>query len=74
MQNAAEWLIQNRIDHVLWLKAEYKLPKGTFDKINAQIRSHYYWREFYTASDDFRVGVWSRALPMDTTPGTAHQP
>lgn len=73
MQNAAEWLIQNRIDHVLWLKAEYKLPKGTFDKINAQIRSHYYWREFYTATDDFRVGIWSRALPMDTASGAAPQ-
>jgi uncharacterized protein DUF2298 len=64
MQNAAEWLVQNGIDHVLWLKAEYKLPKGTFEKIDSQIRSHYYWREFYRA-DDFRVGIWSRARPMD---------
>jgi len=62
MQDAAQWLIQNRIDHVLWLKTEYKLPKGTFEKIDDQIRSHYYWRELYRAND-FRVGFWSRALP-----------
>jgi hypothetical protein len=54
--------VQNRIDHVLWLKAEYKLPPGTFDKIDAQIRSAYYWREYYRAGD-FRVGLWSRKRP-----------
>jgi uncharacterized membrane protein len=62
MADSAEWLVQNRIDHVLWLKAEYKLPPGTFDKIDAQIRSAYYWREYYRAGD-FRVGLWSRKRP-----------
>jgi hypothetical protein len=63
MENAAEWLIQNRIAHALWLKTEYKLPKGTFEKIDERIRSQYYWRELYRAGD-FRVGIWSRALPI----------
>ena len=62
MDNPAEWLVQNRIDHVLWLKPEYKLPTGTFDKIDSQIKPQYYWREFYRAGD-FHVGVWSRATP-----------
>ena len=62
MENAAEWLVQNRIAQILWLKTEYKLPKGTFEKIDGQIRSQYYWREYYRAGD-FRVGIWSRALP-----------
>lgn len=62
MDDAANWLVQNRISHILWLKAEYKLPKGTFEKIDDQIRPQYYWREFYRAGD-FRVGIWTRALP-----------
>ena len=62
MENGAEWLVQNRIAHILWLKTEHKLPTGTFDTIDARIRSHYYWRELYRAGD-FRVGIWSRALP-----------
>jgi uncharacterized membrane protein len=60
MPDAADWLLENRIDHVLWLKPEYKLPAGTFEKIDGQIRGAYYWREFYSARD-FRVGVWSRS-------------
>jgi uncharacterized membrane protein len=62
MENGAEWLVQNRIAHVLWLRTEYKLPTDTFDRIHARIRSQYYWRELYRAGD-FRVGLWSRALP-----------
>ena len=56
---SAEWLIENRIDDVLWLKNDNKAPAGTFEKIQGQIEQHYYWREFYSA-DPFRVGVWSR--------------
>jgi len=61
LPDAAQWLTQNQIDHVLWLKAEYQLPKGSFDKISEQIRSEYYWQEYYRAGD-FRVGVWSRRV------------
>jgi len=61
LADSADWLIQNRIEHVLWLKAEYQLPKGAFEKIDQQIRSAYYWHEYYRAGD-FRVGVWSRRL------------
>jgi uncharacterized membrane protein len=59
MQNAAEWLLQNRIEFVLWLKSEGHMPAGTFEKIDAQITPSYYWQEYYRAGD-FRVGVWSR--------------
>ena len=39
MADSREWLVQNRIDHVLWLKTEYKLPPGTFEKIDTLIHS-----------------------------------
>jgi len=59
LPDSGQWLVQNGIDHVLWLKGEYKLPAGTFDKISAQIADQYYWQEYYRAGD-FRVGIWSR--------------
>jgi uncharacterized membrane protein len=61
MPDSAQWLVQNHIDFVLWLKAEGSLPKGTFEKIDEQIRADYYWEEYYRAGD-FRVGVWSRRV------------
>jgi uncharacterized membrane protein len=59
LPESAQWLLQNDIDFVLWLKADYELPKDSFTKVDQQIRSAYYWQEFYRA-DDFRVGLWSR--------------
>jgi uncharacterized membrane protein len=59
LTESAEWLLQNRIDHVLWLKTEGKLPAGTYERIDEQIGHAYFWREYYRAND-FRVGVWSR--------------
>jgi uncharacterized membrane protein len=61
LPDSAQWLLQNRIDFVLWLKAEHQLPRGTFARIDEQIRSAYYWQEYYRA-DDFRVGIWSRRV------------
>jgi uncharacterized membrane protein len=63
MANAADWLLQNDISHVLWLKTEDKLPLGTFDKLDAQIRSAYFWREYYRAGY-FRVGIWCRRISV----------
>ena len=63
LPDSAQWLLQNRIDFVLWLKAEYELPEGTFTKIDEQIRSAYYWQEYYRAGE-FRVGVWSRRAAL----------
>jgi hypothetical protein len=60
LADSARWLLENRIDHVLWLKTEAKMPAGAFDRIDAMIRPHYWWREYYRAGD-FRVGVWSRS-------------
>ena len=59
MPDAAEWLTQNRIEHVLWLKTEAGLPPNTFDTIDRQVRTAYFWREYYRVGE-FRVGVWSR--------------
>lgn len=67
LPDSAQWLLQNDIDFVLWLKPEYKLPQGTFAKIDEQIRSAYYWQEYYRAGE-FRVGIWSRRV---ATPGAA---
>jgi uncharacterized membrane protein len=67
LPDSAQWLLQNDIDFVLWLKSEYELPEGTFAKIDEQIRSAYYWQEYYQA-DEFRVGIWSRRIAM---PGVA---
>jgi hypothetical protein len=65
MADSADWLVQNQIAHVLWLKTEAKLPTGTFDRIDQQIRPAYFWREYYRVGD-FRVGVWSRRLSVAT--------
>ena len=59
MTDSARWLLNNRIDHVLWLKTEGKMAAGTWHRIQSQIRHAYFWRESYRA-DEFRVGVWSR--------------
>lgn len=67
LPNSAEWLTQNRIAHILWLKTEAKLPAGTFDAIDRQIRSEYFWREYYRVGE-FRVGVWSRRIPPPSHP------
>jgi uncharacterized membrane protein len=67
LPDSAQWLLQNDIDFVLWLKPEYDLPKGTFEKIDEQIRHAYYWQEFYRAQD-FRVGIWSRRASAPLAP------
>ena len=58
-KDSASWLIENEIEHVLWLKSEAKMPHGAWDRVESQIRDYYIWREYYRAGD-FRVGVWSR--------------
>jgi uncharacterized membrane protein len=67
LPHSADWLLQNGIDHVLWLKTEGKLPAGTFERIDEQIGHAYFWREYYRAGD-FRVGIWSRKA-ADRPPG-----
>ncbi len=58
LPNSAQWLEQNNIRYVLWLRSDHGL--GTFDQVNAQVQGHYLWREF-SAPGDFKVGVWSLA-------------
>jgi hypothetical protein len=67
LPESAQWLLQNDIDFVLWLKADYELPKDSFTKVDQQIRSAYYWQEFYRA-DDFRVGLWTRRAATPAGP------
>jgi hypothetical protein len=64
LPDAAQWLLQNRVNFVLWLKSEGKMPPGTFEKIDEQIRPAFYWQEYYRAGD-FRVGIWSRRMPSE---------
>lgn len=59
LEGSEEWLIENGIEHVLWLKEENTLPAGTFESIQARIQDRYYWRQFHAAGS-FRIGVWSR--------------
>jgi hypothetical protein len=59
LADPADWLAQNRIDHVLWLRTEAELPAGTFEALDARVRARYFWREYFRAGD-VRVGVWSR--------------
>lgn len=59
MPESAAWLLENKIDHVLWLKGEGQLPPGTYDKIERQIHEYYFWRE-YRRAGDLRAGVWTR--------------
>lgn len=64
MADSASWLLNNHIEHVLWLKTEMAMPEGTFSRIDQQIGGAYFWREYYRAGD-FRVGIWSRRVPAD---------
>ena len=59
LPDSSRWLVQNGIDCVLWLKGDNALPGASYDAINQQIGSTYYWREFYRAGE-FRVGMWTR--------------
>ena len=61
MPDAMQWLLENRVEFVLWLKSEIKVPTGTFEKIDEQISPAFYWQEYYRAGD-FRVGFWSRRI------------
>ena len=59
MPEAADWLVQNGIAHVLWLDSEAQLPEGTFERIDAQLRPQYGWQAFGPLGGK-RVGIWSR--------------
>ena len=72
MTDSARWLLNNRIDHVLWLKTEGKLAAGTWDRIQSQVRHAYFWREGTYRADEFRVGVWSRYVDAAAA-AVAHQ-
>ena len=63
LPDGMRWLLHNRIDHVLWLKTEAKAPPGTFERIDEAIGQAYFWQEYYRVGD-FRVGVWSRTVPL----------
>jgi hypothetical protein len=69
MPESLQWLLVNRIDHVLWLKSEMKQPAAAFGRINDAIGPAYDWHEFYRAGD-FRVGIWTR-VPFNTVPRAA---
>jgi uncharacterized membrane protein len=58
LTDSARWLEENGIQYVLWLKDDNQLAKGTYERIDQQIRGRYFWREYYSAGD-FRVGFWS---------------
>jgi uncharacterized membrane protein len=58
LPDAERWLEQNRVKYVLWLKDDNEAPAGTFEKIDQQIRSRYFWTDF-SVQTDARVGVWS---------------
>jgi uncharacterized membrane protein len=62
LEDAAEWLVENRIDYVLWLNSEADRPPGSFEKIQTRIAEAYYWRE-YSHAGGARVGFWSRRAP-----------
>lgn len=80
LPNSAEWLLENHVDHVLWLKSESQMPSDAFSLVNTQIGKYYLWREYYRAGS-FRVGLWSRrnypaaaSLTIDSTPLTPPTP
>jgi uncharacterized membrane protein len=73
MPESAEWLLQNDIAYVLWLKSENGLPRGTFDRIDGYLHPAYFWQEYYRAND-FRVGVWIRRKVPAFSPRTAATP
>jgi len=58
LPDSARWLEENGIQYVLWLKDDYQMPKGTYERIDQQIRGRYFWHESYSLGD-FRVGFWS---------------
>jgi uncharacterized membrane protein len=62
LEDSADWLTQNHVDHVLWLRPEGEQPEGSFDRIQLQISGAYYWREF-DRQGERRIGVWSRRTP-----------
>ncbi len=59
LPDAEQWLEQNHVQYVLWLKDENDAPEGTFEKIDSQIRSRYFWTDYSTQST-VRVGLWTR--------------
>lgn len=58
LPDAARWLEQNHVRFVLWLEDENRLPAGTFEKIDLQIRPRYAWND-YSAASGSRAGFWS---------------
>ncbi len=56
LPDAARWLEQNHIRFILWLQDENKLA-GTFEKIDEQIRSRYFWYDF-SVQPGLRIGLW----------------
>src|SRR5580658_9573912 len=58
LPDAERWLLENHVKYVLWLKDDNEAPAGTFDKIDQQIHSRYFWND-YSVETGARVGVWS---------------
>jgi uncharacterized membrane protein len=66
LPNSREWLVDNNIEYIIWLKGDNALnkegvpPENRFRLIDDQIREDYLWKEFYGVDDNFRVGFWMR--------------
>jgi uncharacterized membrane protein len=58
LPDAERWLEENHVKYILWLKDDNEAPAGTFDKIDQQIHSRYFWND-YSVETGARVGVWS---------------
>jgi uncharacterized membrane protein len=58
MPDAERWLEENHVKYVLWLNDDNEAPAGTFEKIDEQIRSRYFWND-YSIQSDTRTGLWS---------------
>lgn len=58
LPDAERWLEQNHVKYVLWLKDDNEAPAGTFEKIDQQIRSRYFWNDYSLQAGE-RMGLWS---------------
>lgn len=59
LPNAADWLIGNKVDYVVWTYKEHEQQPGAWQSVNQALGGKYGWIEFQ-GNPEVHVGLWVR--------------
>ncbi|MBS1143288.1 MAG: hypothetical protein H6R14_694 [Proteobacteria bacterium] len=59
LPDAANWLIANKVDYIVWNYKDFEMQPGAWQQANEAIGDKYAWLEFQ-ANPEVHVGLWVR--------------